>query len=163
MEEALCVILMGSESDMEYAEKIASELKVFDIKFEMRVGSAHKTAAHVMNLLSQYEQLDCPKLYITIAGRSNALSGFVDGAVLSPVIACPPKSDSFAGADIFSSLRMPSGIACAVIAEPKNAALFVAKVFSQYDSNLKVKVKTYVEANAQKVLAADERLVKSNK
>lgn len=156
MKEALCVILMGSGSDSEHAQKIADELEVFGIKYVVRVGSAHKTPAHVMQLLATYEAMDCPKVYITIAGRSNALSGFVDGAVLSPTIACPPKSESFAGADIYSSLRMPSGIACAVICEPKNAALFVAKTFAQFDAALKAKVKAYEEQNAQKVLDADK-------
>lgn len=158
MQKPLCIILMGSSSDVDHAQIIADELKKFGIDFVMRVGSAHKTPAHVMKLLSDYEACDRPKLYITIAGRSNALSGFVDGAVLSPVIACPPKSDSFGGADIFSSLRMPSGIACATICEPKNAALFAAKLFSSIDSDIYAKLKAYVQKNADKVIADDVKL-----
>lgn len=160
MKEALCVILMGSESDIEHARQIANELDIFGIKYDMRVGSAHKTPTHVIKLLSEYESIDCPKVYITIAGRSNALSGFVDGSVLSPTIACPPKSESFGGADIYSSLRMPSGISCAVVCEPKNAALFVAKIFSQFDNDIRSKLKTYVEKNADKVLNADKKINK---
>ena len=96
----LVIILMGSSSDMGHAEKIASELKSFEIEYAIRIGSAHKTAEHVISILKEYEALDRPKLYITIAGRSNALSGFVDGFVKGATIACPPPSDSFAGADI---------------------------------------------------------------
>lgn len=158
MQKTLCIVLMGSSSDIEHAEKIANELKTFGIDYVMRVGSAHKTPSHVIKLLSEYEAINCPKVYITIAGRSNALSGFVDGSVLSPTIACPPKSESFAGADIYSSLRMPSGIAPAVICEPKNAALFVAKVFSQFDLELKQKLKDYMQKNVDKILSDDKKL-----
>lgn len=158
MEKPLCIILMGSSSDTEHATVIAHELEKYGVNYEMRIGSAHKTPQHVLEILSRYEQMNCPKVYITIAGRSNALSGFVDGAVSVPVIACPPKSDSFGGADVFSSLRMPSGIACAVILEPKNAALFVAKMFSPLDETIRQKVTAAQKANAEKVIADDKAL-----
>ncbi|MEL3909207.1 MAG: 5-(carboxyamino)imidazole ribonucleotide mutase [Treponemataceae bacterium] len=160
MQKPLCVILMGSSSDSEHASLIADELKKFGIDFVVRVGSAHKTPAHVLNLLAEYEAMNRPKVYITIAGRSNALSGFVDGVVLSPVIACPPKSDAFGGADIFSSLRMPSGISVATICEPKNAALFVAKIFAQDNSEIKTQLKNYVSEKAEKIIRDDANLQK---
>jgi len=58
-----------------------------------------------------------------VAGRSNALSGFLDAQVTAPVIACPPASEAFGGMDILSSLRMPRGVAPLVVLEPENAAL----------------------------------------
>jgi len=154
----LVIILMGSSSDMGHAEKIASELKVFGIEYAIRIGSAHKTAEHVVSMLKEYEALDRPKLYITIAGRSNALSGFVDGFVKGATIACPPPSDSFAGADIYSSLRMPSGISPALVLEPKNAALLAARIFSLYDKEIAASVKSYMESNAQKIIEDDSKL-----
>ena len=86
--------------------------------------------------MNDYEADPRPKVYITVAGRSNALSGFVDGAVSAPVIACPPPSEAFGGADIFSSLRMPSGIAPAVVLEPANAALLAAKILGLVDPDV---------------------------
>ena len=109
-------------------------------------------------MLKEYEALDRPKLYITIAGRSNALSGFVDGFVKGATIACPPPSDSFAGADIYSSLRMPSGISPALVLEPKNAALLAARIFSLYDKEIADSVKSYMESNAQKIIEDDSKL-----
>ncbi|UTC64780.1 AIR carboxylase family protein [Treponema sp. OMZ 788] len=156
----LVIILMGSSSDMGHAEKIASELKIFGIEYAIRIGSAHKTAEHVVSMLKEYEALDRPKLYITIAGRSNALSGFVDGFVKSATIACPPPSDSFAGADIYSSLRMPSGISPALVLEPKNAALLAARIFSLYDKEIAGAVKSYMESNAQRIIEDDSKLKK---
>ena len=72
-------------------------------------------------------------MFVTVAGRSNALSGFFDPQVTSPVIACPPPSDAFGGADLWSSLRMPSGVAPLVVLEPANAALAAAKILGLAD------------------------------
>ena len=108
MSKSLVVILMGSKADMEHSKKISDACKEFGIETVMRIASAHKTAEHALSILSPYEADGRPKVYITVAGRSNALSGFTDGFVSAPVIACPPLSDSFGGADIYSSLRMPS-------------------------------------------------------
>ena len=124
----------------------------------MRIGSAHKTAEHALAILREYETDSRPKVYITVAGRSNALSGFTDGIVSAPVIACPPLSDSFGGADIYSSLRMPSGIAAAVVLEPVNAALLAAKILGIVDEDLREQVKAYQKRQAEKILEDDESL-----
>src|SRR5690242_11172342 len=123
MIKPLVVILMGSRADLAHCEKIAESARSFGLDTVLRIGSAHKTAEHTLALLRQYEADPRPKVYITVAGRSNALSGFTDGAVSAPVIACPPSSEAFGGADVYSSLRMPSGVAPAVVLEPTNAAL----------------------------------------
>ncbi len=111
MNEPLVVILMGSKADADHGHKIADAARAFGLEVVVRIGSAHKTPEHVLALLREYEADPRAKVYVTIAGRSNALSGFVDGAVTSPVIACPPPSDAFGGMDLLSSLRMPSAIA----------------------------------------------------
>jgi len=97
-------------------------------------------------------------VYITVAGRSNALSGFTDGIVSAPVIACPPPSDSFGGADIYSSLRMPSGIAPALVLEPVNAALLAAKILGQMNDDVREQVKAYQKRQAEKILEDDDSL-----
>ncbi len=124
----------------------------------MRIGSAHKTAEHALAILREYETDSRPKVYITVAGRSNALSGFTDGLVSAPVIACPPPSDSLGGADIYSSLRMPSGIAVAVVLEPVNAGLLAAKILGQMNDDVREQVKAYQKRQAEKILEDDESL-----
>ena len=93
----LVVIIMGSPSDAEFSAKITQELDDFGIPWETRIASAHKVPRYVLEMLETYEADPQPKVYITIAGRSNALSGLVDAQVCAPVIACPPYSESFAG------------------------------------------------------------------
>ena len=122
------IILMGSPADRPFVEKITAVLERFELPYVTHVASAHKVPRQLLELVDRYEAEGGPRVYITVAGRSNALSGFVDAQVTAPVIACPPYSDSFGGADIWSSLRMPSGVAPAVVLEPANAALLAAKI-----------------------------------
>lgn len=158
MSKPLVVILMGSKADLPHCEKIAESARGFGLDVLMRVGSAHKTAAHTLNLLKEYEADPRPKVYITVAGRSNALSGFTDGAVSAPVIACPPASDSFGGADVFSSLRMPSGIAPALVLEPANAALLAAKILAFCDPQVLEAVRRFQQKQVERILSDDGEL-----
>jgi 5-(carboxyamino)imidazole ribonucleotide mutase len=156
MSQSLVVILMGSKADIAHCAKIAEAARGFGLDVITRIGSAHKTPEHVLNLLREYEADPRPKVYITVAGRSNALSGFTDGAVSAPVIACPPPSEAFGGADVFSSLRMPSGIAPAVVLDPGNAALLAAKILGLGDAAVREKVLEFRRKQAAKILNDDE-------
>jgi len=158
MTNAIVVILMGSSSDMSHAEKIGEALNEFGITYDYRIGSAHKTPAHVLNIIETYENDPRPKVYVTIAGRSNALSGFTDAQVNSPVIACPPVSSSFGGADIYSSLRMPSGVAPAVVLDPAGAALLAAKIIALFDENVRSKLIAKRQGYIDTILADDAKV-----
>jgi 5-(carboxyamino)imidazole ribonucleotide mutase len=158
MSTGLVVILMGSRADEAHARKIAEAAQGLGLETALHVGSAHKTPAHVLKLLETYEADPLPKVYITIAGRSNALSGFVDGAVSAPVIACPPPSEAFGGADIYSSLRMPSGVAPAVVLDPANAALLAAKILALGDEQVRARLEAFRRSQADKIIADDAAL-----
>lgn len=155
MSRPLVVILMGSKADMDHCMKISEACKQYGLETVLRVASAHKTPEHALSILREYEADERQKVYITVAGRSNALSGFTDGSVSAPVIACPPSSDSFGGADVFSSLRMPSGIAPAVVLEPVNAALLAAKIFGVANAEVREQVKMSQKRAAEKIVEDD--------
>ena len=152
----LVVIIMGSPSDAEFCDRISTALDRFRIPWEKRVASAHKVPHRVLSILEKYEAEAAPKVYITVAGRSNALSGLVDGQVSAPVIACPPYSGTFSGADLLSSLRMPSGIGPAVVLEPENAALLAAKILGLSNPQVRRRVATVKEEHVQRLIDADE-------
>lgn len=158
MNEPLIVILMGSRGDEAHARKVAEAAAVLGIETVLRVGSAHKTPEHVLAILKEYENSARPLVYVTIAGRSNALSGFVDGSVSAPVIACPPPCEAFGGADVYSSLRMPSGVAPALVLEPANAALLAAKIFALSDPALRARLAETKCKQAEKILHDDGEL-----
>ncbi|MBM3150889.1 MAG: AIR carboxylase family protein [Chloroflexi bacterium] len=154
----LVVILMGSKADLEHSRKIAAACHEFGLETVLRIASAHKTPGHALALLGEYEADPRPKVYITVAGRSNALSGFTDGAVGAPVIACPPVPEAFGGADIYSSLRMPSGIAPALALEPANAALLAAKMLGLVDAGTREAVVRSRAAAAARITTDDREL-----
>jgi 5-(carboxyamino)imidazole ribonucleotide mutase len=158
MAKSLVVILMGSKTDLEHCQKIADSCKGYGIEAVLRIGSAHKTAKHVLALLREYEADPRPKVYITVAGRSNALSGFTDGVVTAPVIACPPTSEAFGGADVFSSLRMPSGIVPALVLEPANAGMLAAKILGLVDEDVRAAVSRSQKQAAEKIIQDDQAL-----
>ncbi len=148
------VIIMGSKSDMDYARKIAEKLEYFEIDSVMRVASAHKTPERALEILREYENEDV--VFVTIAGRSNALSGFVDGNTFRPVIASPPISEKFAGMDLLSSINMPSGVAPMLVLYAENSALAVAKIFALKNNDIRQKVIEYQRSKKEEVYSADE-------
>jgi phosphoribosylaminoimidazole carboxylase PurE protein len=154
------VILMGSKSDLPFVGRITAALDDLGIAHQERVASAHKSARYLLDLLAEYEAGGEVGVYITVAGRSNALSGMVDVNVVAPVIACPPYSDKFAGADLYSSLRMPSGVAPAVVLEPQGAALLAAKILATKDPDLRARVAEMQRAQTEKVIAGDREINK---
>ena len=152
------VILMGSKSDLPFVTRITDALDALGVPHERRVASAHKSARYLLDLLADYEAGGEVGVYLTVAGRSNALSGMVDANVAAPVIACPPYSETFAGADLYSSLRMPSGVAPAVVLDPAGAALLAAKILAVGDDALRARVAEAQRAQTAAILAADNQV-----
>ena len=155
---SIVVILMGSKSDLPFVVKITTALDELGITYECRVASAHKSAQHTLDLLAQYKAAGEVSVYITVAGRSNALSGMVDANVTVPVIACPPYSEKFAGADLYSSLQMPSGVAPAVVLEPAAAALLAAKILAVANPHLREQIAQAQRTQTEKLIAADREV-----
>jgi phosphoribosylaminoimidazole carboxylase PurE protein len=148
------IIILGSPADLPWGERITKALDSFGVASEIHIASAHKTPDHLLRLLQDWEQSPSPRVYITVAGRSNALSGFVDAQVTAPVIACPPASDAFGGLDILSSLRMPRGVAPLVVLEPENAALATTKILALAIPNLRQAVSDSQETERHRVIGA---------
>lgn len=154
---AQVIIIMGSKSDLAHAQATAKTLKALEINHQVRVCSAHKATQRLLEILQTYEQAG-PLVYITIAGRSNALSAVVDSNTRYPVIACPPYSDRFSGMDILSSLRLPSGIASPTILEPEGAALLAAKILALSDPQLEQRLQAYKQHLSAELAQADQEV-----
>ena len=152
------VVIMGSERDLDFSRSIANYLKLLGVNYEFRVASAHKTPEKVLEIIREFENEKV--VFVTVAGRSNALSAFIDGNTSKPVIACPPYSDKFGGTDIFSSLRVPSGIGSVVTIEPEGAAIAVAKILGLEDADLIANVKGYQEDKRKELEKANESVKK---
>jgi len=149
---------MGSERDLEFCREIAKYLKLLGVEYEFRVASAHKTPKKVLEILKEFKGEKI--IYITVAGRSNALSAFVDANTSKPVIACPPYSKKFGGADIYSSLRVPSGIGSLVTIEPEGAAIAAAKILALADKEMEKRVKDHQSAKKKAIEKANDAVKK---
>ena len=123
------VLIMGSTSDEPHAKKITDKLDDYGIAWEQHVASAHKQPLKVLQILETNKDGE-DIVYVTIAGRSNALSGFVAANSEFPTLGCPPFSDK---ADmlinIHSTLQMPSNTPVLTIIDPGNCALAVKRIF----------------------------------
>ena len=123
------ILIMGSTSDEPHAKKITDKLDEFSIKWEQHVASAHKQPLKVLEILTDNKN-NTKIVYITIAGRSNALSGFVAANSEFPTIGCPPFSDkSDMLVNIHSTLQMPSNTPVLTVIDPGNCALAVKRIF----------------------------------
>ena len=123
------VLIMGSTSDEDHAKKITDKLDDYGINWEQHAASAHKQPLKVLDILNANKDKK-GVVYITIAGRSNALSGFVAANSEFPTIGCPPFSDkSDMLVNIHSTLQMPSKTPVLTVIDPGNCALAVKRIF----------------------------------
>ncbi|WP_339735853.1 AIR carboxylase family protein [uncultured Sunxiuqinia sp.] len=150
------VIIMGSKADLDWANQISKLLDHFEISNVSRIASAHKVPLKCYELIKAYEKENV--VFITIAGMSNALSGFTDAQTHCPVIACPPYSDKFGGGDLFSSVRMPSGVAPLTVLSPENAALAAAKILGLNNPQIQSKITEYQNKKRVELEEADQAL-----
>ncbi len=149
------VILLGSKSDMEHRAAIARGLDRLGVTHETRIASAHKVTRYLLDLLDRYERDALPRVFITVAGRSNALSGVVDANSRYPVIACPPYGERFAGMDILSTVRMPGGVAPLLVLEPEAAAIAAAKILAVADPALSERISAWQAGRREEAMADD--------
>ena len=123
------VIIMGSTSDEHHAKKITDKLDNYGIQWEQHAASAHKDPRKVLDILDSNKN-EKDLVYITIAGRSNALSGFVAANSEFPTLACPPFSDKTDMlVNIHSTLQMPSNTPAFTVLDPGNCALAIKRIF----------------------------------
>ena len=122
------VLIMGSETDSGWAAKITGRLDELGIRWEQHVASAHKQPKRVLEILDANAGAS-GVVYVTIAGRSNALSGFVAANSAFPTLACPPFQDKVdMMVNIHSTLQMPSKTPVLTVLDPGNCAEAVARI-----------------------------------
>ena len=91
--------------------------------FHKHILSAHKNTQQVLDTIQKYENVYDHLIWITVAGRSNALSGVVAANSTKPVIACPPfKNHTDMMVNLQSSLQCPSNVPVMTVLDPGNVA-----------------------------------------
>ena len=119
------VLIMGSTSDQGHADKITSTLDTLGVSHETFAASAHKNPEKVLEIIRSYTSEE-HVVFVTIAGRSNALSGFV-----AANIGCPPFQDKVDMlVNIHSTLQMPSMTPVLTVLDPGNCALAIHRMLN---------------------------------
>lgn len=162
MSEQFAVIIMGSDSDLPLVNNTLDVLKGFDIKYEVRVASAHRTPDVVSNYVQDAEKRGA-SVFICAAGLAAHLAGAVAARTTRPVIGIPVDGGPLNGVDaLYSTVMMPGGIPVATVAVgkagAKNAGYLAAQIMALVDKDLDARVKANRQAAAEEVMAKDAAL-----
>ncbi|SRR5690554_6111167 len=161
MSEKFVAILMGSDSDLPIMENTFAILKKFNIPFEAKVSSAHRTPDATHKYVKDADARGCG-VFICAAGMAAHLAGAVAANTLKPVIGVPIES-SLDGLDaLLSTVQMPAGIPVATVAigkaGAKNAAYLAAQILAVGNEKLSEAVIAERKAAAEAVIAKDKAL-----
>ncbi len=149
-------ILMGSDSDAEYLKACGEVLRSFEIPFEVKVLSAHRTPEDTVNYVKAAKKKGM-KLFICAAGGAAHLAGVVAAYTDLPVIGIPVETPSLKGLDsLLSTVQMPAGTPVATVAigsaGVKNAAFLAVRILALNDKKLEKALLRYKEENRKKIL-----------
>ena len=157
MSHPLVGVVMGSSNDWEIMQHTVAQLKAFDIPYEARVMSAHRTPDLALEYASSAESRGL-KAIIAGAGGAAHLAGVLAGKTIVPVLGVPVPSKYLKGLDsLYSIVQMPKGIPVATFAIGEagaaNAALFAVAMIALEDAAVAKKLSEFRQQQAQAVLA----------
>lgn len=149
-------LIMGSTSDWDTMRHAADVLTQFDILFESRVVSAHRTP----EWMSEYARdAEGRGLEVVIAGAGGAahLPGMVASMTVLPVLGVPVQSRALNGLDsLLSIVQMPGGIPVGTLAigeaGARNAGLLAIRILANSRPELRTRLHEYHRNLANMVL-----------
>jgi 5-(carboxyamino)imidazole ribonucleotide mutase len=152
-------IVMGSDSDWPKIQAAAEALKQFDVLYEVRVMSAHRTP----EIVRQYAAMAAArglKVLIAAAGGAAHLAGVIASHTTLPVIGIPVPTELSGGLDsLLSTVQMPGDVPVAAMAVggggPRNAGLLAVQILALSDADLQEKLAQFKHKLAEKTIAKD--------
>jgi phosphoribosylamine--glycine ligase len=163
---AKVAIVMGSDSDWPVMKACADTLRQFEVPFELRILSAHRSPEEAGNYAKTARDHGL-EVIIAAAGMAAHLAGVMAAHSTLPVIGVPMASGSLQGIDaLLSTVQMPPGVPVAAVgigpAGAKNAALLAAQILSLTDDQLAKKLNQHktdlAESAKQKNLKLQQEL-----
>jgi phosphoribosylaminoimidazole carboxylase PurE protein len=155
-------IIMGSDSDLQIMTEAAKVLKEFDIPFEIRIVSAHRTPKE---LFEYAESAESNGIQVIISGAGGAahLPGMVASLTPLPVIGVPIRSPTnpIRGLDsLYSIVQMPPGVPVATVSinGARNAGILACSILSLADSLLLDRIRIYKEKMREEIRRKNKRL-----
>ncbi|MFT8319592.1 MAG: 5-(carboxyamino)imidazole ribonucleotide mutase [Bacillus sp. (in: firmicutes)] len=156
-------IIMGSKSDWETMQHACDMLDLFEVSYEKKVVSAHRTP----DLMFEYaEEARNRGIKVIIAGAGGAahLPGMVAAKTTLPVIGVPVQSKALNGLDsLLSIVQMPGGVPVATVAIGKagatNAGILAAQILGATDHELADRIALVRERTKKEVMESSDELV----
>ena len=157
-------IIIGSESDLDLANKCGEVLSSFSIDFSVNVFSAHRTPDLLEQHLEEAEKGDT-QIYIAIAGLAAHLAGAIASKTVKPVIGIPADGGPLNGFDsLLSTVQMPKGVPVATVAIGSacaaNAGYLAAQILSLSSQEIADTLLSTRETNKQQILEVNKKLSK---
>ncbi|MDR0683727.1 MAG: 5-(carboxyamino)imidazole ribonucleotide mutase [Spirochaetaceae bacterium] len=157
-------LILGSTSDLPVAEKAFGALKEFEIEYEARIMSAHRTPEAVADFSRNAEARGFGVI-IAFAGMAAHLAGVIASYTTLPVIGVPCGGGALGGLDaLLATAQMPSGVPVATVAIDggANAALLAVRILSLSDERLAGRLPDYKQRLADQVQQKDAELNVNN-
>ena len=153
-------VIMGSDSDWTVMSAAADALDEFDVPYEVRVVSAHRTPHAMADYAGSAAERG---LRVIIAGAGGAahLPGMVASMTPLPVIGVPVPLTHLDGMDsLLSIVQMPAGIPVATvsIAGARNAGLLAVRILGAGDESVRARMRVFQDTLAELVAAKDAAL-----
>jgi len=127
------LILLGSKSDQEYADKCREQLLALGIEGSVEVSSAHRHPERTADLTAKAQERGF-EVIIAMAGLSAALPGVAAAHSNLPVIGVPLPAALDGLDSLLSVVQMPPGIPVAAVAighpGARNAAILAARILA---------------------------------
>lgn len=153
-------IAMGSDSDLPVMEDAAGVLDDFDVAYEMRVLSAHRTPG-VMKEYAETAHERGVQVLIAGAGGAAHLPGMLAASTPLPVIGVPVQTSTMSGIDsLLSIVQMPGGVPVGSVAinAADNAALLALQILGTDDEGLRRQMIEYKQSLTEMVDEMDEHV-----
>lgn len=159
MDECHVGIIMGSQSDLDVMSKAADQLAEFNVPYELRIISAHRTPEEMMTYAAEAKNRGL-KVIIAGAGGSAHLPGMTASHTPLPVLAVPVKRGNHDHEALFSNIKMPPGIPLATMPEngAKNAALMAVEILALSNDELAEKYEVFKQKQHDDVVSIDREI-----
>ncbi|MGR6841029.1 5-(carboxyamino)imidazole ribonucleotide mutase [Aliivibrio wodanis] len=149
-------IIMGSKSDWPTMKLAAEMLDRFNVPYETKVVSAHRTPQLLADYATQAKDRGI-KVIIAGAGGAAHLPGMAAAFTSIPVLGVPVQSRALKGMDsLLSIVQMPKGIAVGTLAIGEagaaNAGILAAQILGTYNEEVMAEVEAFRKEQTEMVL-----------
>ena len=146
-------IIMGSQSDYPVMKDCEKILKIFKIKYQVLIVSAHRTPKRMFQFAESAEKNG---FGVVIAGAGGAahLAGMIASLTTLPVLGVPMETKKLKGLDsLLSMAQMPKGvpIGCLAIDGAFNAGLLAASIIGNFDHKVKSNLEKWRRLQTQSI------------